>query len=240
MQVRRSMVRCVIAAASIGAVLFAGQLQHVGCGRPLPRPTSWLTTVNAYRAMSGLAPVTENTTWSAEGHAHSCYMLAQRHLARRGPWQPGLHRRRRHRRQQRQRRRQQQHRRDRPQPHRPLDDRPVPRDRHPAPQAGDERVRHLRRRHRPAHGTPEATLDVLRGIDHADRQPDRRRPCSRAATPRSPSTASVTESPNPLTFCGWSGAAGLPLIAMMPGAVTSANATLVGPVGPVETLRAAR
>ena len=74
MQVRRSMVSCVTAAASIAAVLFAGQIASPGVASAAA-PTSWLTTVNAYRAMSGLGPVTENTTWSAEAQAHSCYML---------------------------------------------------------------------------------------------------------------------------------------------------------------------
>ena len=46
---------------------------QVWCRLPHPPPGS--RTVNAYRAMSGLGPVTENTTWSAEGQAHSCYML---------------------------------------------------------------------------------------------------------------------------------------------------------------------
>ena len=145
MQVRRSMVSCVTAAASIAAVLFAGQIASSGVVSAAA-PTSWLTTVNAYRAMSGLGPVTENTTWSAEASGALVLHALQRHLARRGPRQPRLHHRWRHRRQQRQRRRQQQQRRNRPQPHRPLDVRPVPRDRHPAPPAHDERVRHLRRR----------------------------------------------------------------------------------------------
>ncbi len=45
----------------------------------------------------------------------------------------------------------------------------------------------------------------------------------------------ITESPNPVTLCGWTGTAGLPLIAMMPGTVRNANSSLVGPNGPVET-----
>ncbi len=45
----------------------------------------------------------------------------------------------------------------------------------------------------------------------------------------------ITEFPNPLTMCGWTGQAGLPLIAMLPNDATSANATLTGPTGPIET-----
>ncbi len=59
------------------------------------------------------------------------------------------------------------------------------------------------------------TLDVLRGLDSTPR------PGTPTLFPGSGATVPlhsfVTESPNPLTMCGWSGPAGLPLIAMMPG-----------------------
>ena len=74
MRVRTRNVRCVFGAASIAAVLFAGQIQTSGVVSAAPAE-HWLTVVNAYRGMSGLAPVTENTTWSAEAQAHSCYLL---------------------------------------------------------------------------------------------------------------------------------------------------------------------
>ncbi len=80
-----------------------------------------------------------------------------------------------------------------------------------------------------------ATLDVIRGIDR--RVPERATP---VLFPGDGSTTSLTrfiaESPDPRTFCGWSGRkVGLPLIAMMPAGVSSANASLSGPNGPIPT-----
>jgi uncharacterized protein YkwD len=40
-----------------------------------PAPDDWLGIVNVYRAQSGLAPVSENPTWSAGARNHSCWML---------------------------------------------------------------------------------------------------------------------------------------------------------------------
>ena len=74
MRLRTSIVHRVTAAASIAAVVFAGQIQ-TSADVSAATVTSWLPTVNAYRAMSGLGPVTENTAWSAEAQAHSCYLL---------------------------------------------------------------------------------------------------------------------------------------------------------------------
>jgi len=39
-----------------------------------PNP-DWLTTVNYYRTMGGLAPVIEDSSFSAGAYLHSCYML---------------------------------------------------------------------------------------------------------------------------------------------------------------------
>ncbi|HEY3486032.1 MAG TPA: CAP domain-containing protein, partial [Ilumatobacteraceae bacterium] len=79
-----------------------------------------------------------------------------------------------------------------------------------------------------------ATLDVLRGLDSS-----RPRPSTPIVFPGRDATVPlsrfVTEAPNPMALCGWSGEAGLPLIAMMPSAVTSASATLTGPNGAIPT-----
>jgi hypothetical protein len=79
-----------------------------------------------------------------------------------------------------------------------------------------------------------ATLDVLRGLDASTP-----RPSQPIVFPGNGATVPlhrfITESPNPVTLCGWTGAAGLPLIAMMPSTVRVANASLVGPNGPIET-----
>jgi uncharacterized protein YkwD len=40
-----------------------------------PAPDDWLGIVNVYRAQSGLAPVSENPTWSVGARNHSCWML---------------------------------------------------------------------------------------------------------------------------------------------------------------------
>lgn len=78
-----------------------------------------------------------------------------------------------------------------------------------------------------------ATLDVLSGLGSGPR------PGTPITFPGNGTTTSlgrfVTESPNPLDFCGWTGEAGLPVIALMPDAVTSAVSSLSGPGGPLET-----
>jgi hypothetical protein len=78
-----------------------------------------------------------------------------------------------------------------------------------------------------------ATLDVIRGLTSAPR------PAAPIVFPGNGTTTSlnrfVTESPSPMTYCGWTGSAGLPLIAMMPEAATSPTASLIGPNGqPIE------
>ena len=77
-------------------------------------------------------------------------------------------------------------------------------------------------------------LDVLRG------QTGSWRPSGPIVFPGNGATTSrtrfIAESPDPRTYCGWSGrTVGLPLIAMMPGTATAASATLTGPNGPVPT-----
>ena len=79
-----------------------------------------------------------------------------------------------------------------------------------------------------------ATLDVIRGTSPGPK------PSSPIVFPGNGATTSLTrfvaESPDPRTFCGWGGrSVGLPLIALMPAALTSAGAVLTGPNGPVPT-----
>jgi hypothetical protein len=79
-----------------------------------------------------------------------------------------------------------------------------------------------------------ATLDVLRGLG------PRQTLGAPILFPGDGSTTSlskfVVESPDPLAFCGWSGSAGLPVIALMPETVTGpVTATITGPDGPLQT-----
>ena len=79
-----------------------------------------------------------------------------------------------------------------------------------------------------------ATLDVIRGLDSSVT-----RPSTPIVFPGNGATVRmstfIAETPSPVEMCGWSGAAGLPLIAMMPSDVTAANSTLSGPNGPITT-----
>ena len=194
----------------------------------------WLATVNTYRAMSGQPPVTENPTWSAEGRAHSCYMLQNGISHDEIPGKPGY-----------------------------TEGGDIAGN--SGNVAVSSNIATTARKHvelwmtGPFHAigvlrhnlrtsgfglcaqenTPTpwrsgGTLDVIRGIDH--RAP---RPTSPIVFPGNGATVPlhsfITESPNPLTLCGWTGAAGLPLIAMMPNDVTSASTSLTGPDGPIET-----
>ncbi|HEX4980397.1 MAG TPA: CAP domain-containing protein [Ilumatobacteraceae bacterium] len=232
MRVRRSIVHRVTVAASIAAVVFAGQIPTADVVSAA-EISSWLPTVNAYRAMSGLEPVTENTEWSAQAQAHACYLLYNDITHDEVPGNPGY----------------------------TVGGDIAGNNGNVAVSSSATATA---RNHidlwmtGPFHAlgilrpklattgfgicvdetTPKwhsgATLDVLRGIDS-----NRASPTIATVFPGRNATLAldhfVTESPNPLTFCGWSGAAGLPLIAMMPGSVSSASATLVGPAGPMET-----
>ena len=194
----------------------------------------WLSTVNTYRAMSGLQPVSENTTWSSQAQAHSCYMLQNGIAHDEIPGRPG---------------------------YTTGGDTAG----NSGNVAVSSSVAATARNHvelwmtGPFHAigilrhslrtsgfglcadndTPTSwhsggTLDVIRGIDSS---------ATRPATPilfpgdgaTVPLHSFITEFPNPLTMCGWSGQAGLPLIAMMPNDVSSANSTITGPNGPIDT-----
>ncbi len=79
------------------------------------------------------------------------------------------------------------------------------------------------------------TLDVVRGNNWSGPKPS-----APIVFPGNGATTSLTrfvaESPDPRTFCNWTGrTVGLPLIALMPANVTSASASLSGPNGPVTT-----
>lgn len=79
-----------------------------------------------------------------------------------------------------------------------------------------------------------ATLNVLSGLNYSVP-----RPATPIVFPGNGTTTNlykfITESPNPMTFCNWTGAAGLPVIAMMPEKVTSVMTSITGPNGAIET-----
>ena len=189
----------------------------------IPPTADWLTTVNYYRAMAGDAPVTEDPTMSAGATNHSCYML---YNGISHDEVPGL------------------------QGYTPEGDLAG----NNGNVAVSSVINTSDRSHvelwmtGPFHAigvlrpnlvttgfgrcdlpnTPTwhsgATLDVIRGLRSAPR------PASPVLFPGNGTTTNldrfVVETPNPLDFCGWTGAAGLPIIAMMPEAANSASASL--------------
>jgi hypothetical protein len=193
----------------------------------------WLGVVNTYRAMSGLDPVVANGSWSSEAQAHSCYMLlngiSHDEVPGRAGYTSGG------------------------------DTAGNSGNVAVSSSVGASARNHidlwmtgpfhaigiLRHNLRTSgfglcasNDTPTpwhsgGTLDVVRGLDSTPR------PASPVVFPGDgavvPLHSFVTETPNPLTMCGWSGSAGLPLISMFPSTVTNASATLAGPAGPIET-----
>jgi hypothetical protein len=198
-----------------------------------PADDDWLTIVNAYRQVSGLAPIAENATWSAGARNHSCYMLYNGITHDEVPGNPGY----------------------------TADGDAAGNASNVAVSSNvNETARgHIElwltgpfhaigilRHNLTASGYGKCansatspwksggTLDVIRGLGSAPR------PSTPILFPGSGSTIKldrfVTESPNPLDWCpGYSAPAGLPIVAMMPEAASTAAATLTGPAGVVET-----
>ncbi|CAN5596431.1 hypothetical protein BH23ACT3_BH23ACT3_13780 [soil metagenome] len=192
----------------------------------------WLGAVNSYRAMSGLGPLVENPTWSDGARLHSRYMLLNGISHNEVSGRPGY-----------------------------TDAghaagmngnvavsssvSATPRSHIDLWMTGPFHAIGVLRHNLTSTGfgiaaDPDtspwrsgATLDVIRGIGTSPRPEVPIVFPGRDATV--PLYRFVSEQPNPVSLCGWSGAAGLPLIAMMPAAVSAANATLTGPNGPVET-----
>ncbi len=195
----------------------------------------WLGILNVYRAQSDLPPVTANTTWSAGAQNHSCWMLLNGIAHDEGSGTPGYS---------------------------SAGDAAGNNGNVAVTGSSSSTARYyidlwmsapfhaigvLRPRLQStgfgACASPpnpswtqwksSATLDVLRGVNWAAP-----RSTIPVVFPGDGATTSLTrfiaESPDPRTFCGWGGrTVGLPLIAMMPSAVSSASATLSGPNGPV-------
>lgn len=229
-------LRRPIAALGVLAAVVVGSFS---AGAPLASAAGvddadWLGIVNAYRSMSGLAPVAAEPAWEPGADAHSCYMVVNGLISHTET--PGL-------------------------PGYSVDGNLAGSSGNVAVSGSVEAdarshidlwmtgpfhaigiLRHNLAS--TAYGECEdpgatrwksgATLDVLRGIDNA-----RPRPTEPIVFPGNGATVSlyrfIVESPDPLAMCGWAGTpAGLPLIAMMPSGVSAANAGLSGPQGAID------
>ncbi len=83
----------------------------------------------------------------------------------------------------------------------------------------------------PWHSVPRWTCCAA----SAPRSRSARQSCSQRHDDQPRSTSS-SRRPDPLAFCGWTGAAGLPVIVQMPeGFSTNPTASMSGPGGPIET-----
>lgn len=199
----------------------------------IPTDADWLTTVNYYREMAGLNPVTEDPALSAGSYLHSCYMLQNGISHEETPGKPG---------------------------YTAEGQQAGTHGNVAVTSVFNERARshielwmtgpfHAIGILRPNletvgfgkcddQSTPKwhsaATLDVLRGLGTATKL------AAPIVWPGNGTTTSLTrfivESPDPLPYCGWSGTAGLPLIALLPEAPSgTVTAQVTGPAGPIET-----
>ncbi|HWL42447.1 MAG TPA: hypothetical protein VNQ73_05845 [Ilumatobacter sp.] len=228
--VPRRVPRCLLGALLVGVL---GLVNAPSVPAAAIDNSDWLGIVNTYRAMSGLAPVAAEPAWEAGAVAHSCYMIQNDISHGEVPGRPGYS----------------------------AAGHTAGMSGNVAVSgstAADARshidlwmtgpfhaigiLRYNLRKS--AYGECEnesmprwrsgATLDVLRGIDQSVP-----RPANPIVFPGDGATVPlyrfVVESPDPLGMCGWTGLAGLPLIAMMPNSVNAATAALTGPDGPLDT-----
>ena len=225
-----------VAFAAVGSALALGAPATTATAAG-PAPDDWLGVVNVYRSQSGLPPVAANPAWSSGARNHSCWMLLNGIAHDEAPGTPGYS---------------------------PEGDEAgnsgnvavsssasvTPRGHIDLWMSGPFHAIGILRPslQQAAYGmcasppnpsntrwNSAATLDVVRGNNWGAAQPT-----SPVVFPGNGATTSLTrfvaESPDPRTFCNWSGqSVGLPLIAMMPSNVNNATATLVGPSGPVPT-----
>jgi hypothetical protein len=202
----------------------------------IPASASWLDTVNYYRAMAGVAPIAENATLSSGAYNHSCYMLQNGIGHDEVPGYPGYTA--------------------------SGDDAGNNGNVAVSSVYGQTARSHVELwmtgpfhaigvlRHnlaRAGFGKCDSTSTspwksgatftwgsgANLGIDWG-----RARPGTPILFPGNGTTTNldrfVTESPNPLTYCGWPSGGGLPLIAMMPEGVSAATGAITGPSGPLQ------
>jgi hypothetical protein len=227
----------LLAAGAVAATLVLPAVTPGVAEAAGPGDYDWVGIVNTYRAQSGLAPITANASWSAGAVNHSCWMLLNGIAHDEAPGTPG---------------------------YTTAGDQAgnsgnvavssvasaTPRSHIDLWMAGPFHAIGVLRPSLAQAGyglcssppNPSTTvwksggtLDVVRGNNWGAAKP-----ATPVVFPGNGSTTSLTkfvaESPDPRTFCNWSGRkVGLPLIALMPSNVTSATATLTGPSGPVPT-----
>ena len=229
-RIRRRIVG--LAVALVAALVLPGVTAAATPYPPYVAPDAdWLTVVNYYRSMAGLTPVTEDPTFSAGAYNHSCYMLYNGITHDETSGLPGYS----------------------------VNGDQAGNNGNVAVSSafGSSARNHVElwmtgpfhaigvlryNLQRVGFGkcdlntTPTwhsgATLNVLNGLN-----PTLPRPPTPIVFPGNGTTTNlskfVTETPNPLTYCGWTGAAGLPVIAMMPEKFTTVSATITGPTGVV-------
>jgi hypothetical protein len=233
MATRRKLLALAAAVAAVGATIPVAVAQAEPQPPFIPASSDWLTTVNYYRSMAGVGPVSEDPALSAGGVNHSCYMLLNGMSHDEVPGLPG---------------------------YTPEGDAAGNNGNVAVSSVYGTSARshvelwmtgpfhaigvlrpHLQRagfgkcdNQSTSPWRSAATLDVLRGL--GPRQPM----ADPIVWPGNGTTTSlsrfVAESPDPRSFCGWSGGGGLPVIAMMPESVgNTVSATITGPSGPLQT-----
>ena len=229
-------IRQLLAAVGVAASMALAHVAPAAAVDPvppfIPPEADWLTTVNYYRAMAGMPAVTENATWSQGAYSHSCYMLYNDISHDEIPSNTG---------------------------YTTAGDNAGNNGNVAVSSAyGTSARSHIELwmtgpfhaigvlRHNlqtvgfgkcDLNNTPTwhsgATLNVLSGLGSVPR------PSTPTLFPGNGTVTNlnqfVVESPNPLSFCGWTGSAGLPVIAMMPEAIGSVSASITGPTGPLQT-----
>jgi Cysteine-rich secretory protein family len=227
----KALLGCI---ASLLCMLVSWAATEVSAAEPpfIEPNANWLTTVNYFRAMAGLGPVVEDPSMSAGSYNHSCYMLLNGISHDEIPGNPG---------------------------YTPEGDNAGNHGNVAVSSVFDATARsHIElwmtgpyhaigvlRPNLQSVGFGKcdntstspwrsgATLDVLDGLGA---------PVAQSAPilfPGNGTTTSlnrfVTESPNPLDSCGWSGSAGLPVLALMPeGFAAPPSGTFSGSTGPLE------
>ncbi len=232
----RHWITAILGLAVLGTTLVVGGPAPTATAAG-PTDDDWLGIVNVYRTQSGLAPVSNNATWSSGARNHSCWMLLNGMAHDEAPGSQGY----------------------------TADGDEAGNSGNIAVSSSSSATArshvelwmtgpfHAIGLLRPSlqqagygmcasppnpsntQWKSAATLDVLRGNSWGAPKP-----ASPVVFPGNGATTSLTrfvaESPDPRSFCGWGAqSVGLPLIAMMPSNVTAATATLVGPGGPIPT-----